>query len=86
MILFICKHQGIFLKTAIGNTTINKEIWGLIIFEGVYIINSIVRHTLDFDLINNCVTNVLLIFFIVVAFKTKRAHLIKSIDVICSVY
>ena len=63
MSFFILKYWGVFEKQFKKSAAIKHGILGLIIFELIYIINSIYRDVPYTDLVNNAITNLLMIFF-----------------------
>lgn len=86
VIVFI-KNASYLLRLPVRCSILIRGLLGLLIFELIYIFNTIIRGIDFFDLLNNCITCLLLFVYIGIMGKTKnRKSLIKSIDYVFTFY
>ena len=81
MSIYIVCHVGIVKRIIEGKYKFLHGLGGLVIFETIYVVNSIIREVECVDIINNCLTNIVLIVFLIVVYKSgKRTKLIESLS------
>lgn len=70
-----------------GKSIYRKGIIGLLIFECIYLFNTISRSVEFLDLLNNCLTCMLLLIYIPIAGKNRRKESFnKSLDFVFTIY
>lgn len=70
-----------------GKSIYRKGIIGLLIFECIYLFNTISRSVEFLDLLNNCITCILLLIYIPIAGKNRRKESFnKSLDFVFTIY
>ena len=70
-----------------GKSIYRKGIIGLLIFECIYLFNTISRSVEFSDLLNNCLTCILLLIYIPIARKNRRKESFnKSLDFVFTIY
>lgn len=87
MFLMIVKETNALSELIFGDSLGRKGILGLLVFEVIYLLDTIIRGVGFFDLLNNCITCQMLMIYILVMSKTKyRKTMYMSIDIVFSMY
>lgn len=87
MTLVLLTHLRQLAGLFSGKSIYKKGIIGLLIFEGIYLFNTILRSVEFSDLLNNCLTCILLLLYIPIAGKYRRKESFnKSLDFVFTLY
>ena len=87
MMFVIFTHPRELSKLFLCKSVFRKGIIGLLVFESIYLLNTILRDVEFYDLLNNCFTCILLLVYIPIAGKHGRKDSFdKSINFVFTFY
>lgn len=74
MLIYIICHISIVKKLINRKNNFLYGLGGLVIFETIYLANSVIREVEYGDIINNCLTNIVLICFLIISCKLGKIN------------
>ena len=87
MLFIVLIHFRKLTSVLKKNRYIKKGIVGLIIFEAIYLINTILRGVEYSDLLNNCFTcTVLFVYILIESNLRKKSSFCSGLDFVCTFY